>query len=298
MPPLMPSGRKHKAIAIGLFVLTAASITLSQLPYSGSGFMAAARVGLSSPSGWMRAGLFAIALLSILVSHELAHYIVGKRLRIPTAPPYFIPAPNLLGTLGAVIVVDDACENRRHLLWMGASGPLAGAVVAIVFCSIGLHLSPAHPHLSPWVHPTYDLGSSVLFSILHGLFGPDAKGALLHPFAFAGWSGLLLTAANLIPAGDLDGGHVAYALLGKRQAIVGKAIAVVLVAGGALTAALLSSPAPLAWSALGLLLLVVGVEHGPTQDDSPIAPKNYYLAGLCALLGILCFSPSPVYWAI
>jgi len=194
------------------------------------------------------AALFAGTLLGILVAHESGHYIVSRRLGIPASLPYFIPMPlSLLGTMGAVIVTRVPPRNRRHLLFLGMAGPLAGLLVAIPALVIGLSLSPVEP-LAPLAAEGYGYsmeGNSILYAAVKtavfGRFLPDCdprtpttlgealrtalsgcpyatgEDVLIGPVAFAAWAGLLVTALNLIPAGTLDGGHVAYALLGKRS---------------------------------------------------------------------------------
>ncbi|MGD8626798.1 MAG: site-2 protease family protein, partial [Anaerolineae bacterium] len=165
---------------------------------------------------------FALGLLSILLSHELGHYFVGRYNKMPVSLPYFIPLPvpeflgNVFGTMGAVIRMKAPVTNRRVMLDLGAAGPLIGLIVALPVLVIGLSLSQIEP--LP-VDQAYSMeGNSLLYLLLkYAIFGrwlpSGGVDVFIHPVAFAGWAGLLVTSLNLIPAGQLDGGHVLYSLL-------------------------------------------------------------------------------------
>jgi len=164
---------------------------------------------------------FSGTLMGILLCHELGHYIVARRRGVPVSLPYFIPLPPgiSLGTMGAVIRMDKPIEDRAALFDVGAAGPIAGLVVAIPLLVIGLQ----HSALTPLAHGTGNQeGNSLLYALLKFLvFGRWLPGAdvdvQLHPMAFAAWVGLLITMINLMPIGQLDGGHVARAALGDRH---------------------------------------------------------------------------------
>ena len=165
---------------------------------------------------------YAVSLLAILMAHEMGHYLVGRRLRAPLSLPYFLPLPvPPLGTLGAVITMSGPVRNRRHLLAIAAAGPLAGLVVAIPVLLIGLSMSEVQP--LPTTGQFMAEGNSLLYLALKFItFGQllpsGGLDVVVSPIAFAGWAGILITGLNLIPAGQLDGGHIVYALVGARYA--------------------------------------------------------------------------------
>lgn len=161
---------------------------------------------------------FSLTLLTILLFHEFGHYFTAKKHHVETTLPYFIPAPTFIGTFGAVIKMRSPVHSKRTLLDIGAAGPLAGVFVAIPATIIGLRLSKILP-LSG-LEGGMSLGSSLLFSLLaYVSVGdlPQNHDIFLHPIAFAGWIGLLVTMLNLLPVGQLDGGHIAYAVLGRER---------------------------------------------------------------------------------
>lgn len=177
-------------------------------------------LGENEPFTWfvyLRGWSFAIPLLAILLFHEFGHYIAAKIHKVPASLPHFIPFPwSPFGTMGAIIGMKGRIGSRKALLDIGAAGPLAGLLVAIPVLILGLRLSPVQP-LSPI--GTQE-GQSLLYWFLKRITVgpiPDGHDVFLHPIAFAGWVGLFLTMINLVPISQLDGGHVAYALLGKRH---------------------------------------------------------------------------------
>jgi len=163
---------------------------------------------------------FSMTLMGILLCHELGHYVVGKRRGVDISLPYFIPTPPVLtlGTLGAVIQLKQEISDRRALFDVGAAGPIAGLVIAVPLLVIGLSMS----ELGPIVRDMNLEGNSILYALLkYAVFGrwlpADGIDVQLHPMAFAGWVGLLLTMINLMPIGQLDGGHIARAALGQAH---------------------------------------------------------------------------------
>src|SRR5207245_8307745 len=158
---------------------------------------------------------FSLPLFAILGCHEMGHYVVAKRYHVRASLPFFLPSVPPLGTLGAFISMRDPIPNRRALLDIGVAGPLVGFAIAIPVTLAGLALSTASTALPPNAVGEA-IRPSILFSFL-SLFFPLPSSFSLHPLAFAGWVGLFVTAINLLPAGQLDGGHVARALLGRRQ---------------------------------------------------------------------------------
>jgi Zn-dependent protease len=167
---------------------------------------------------------YSIGLLLILGAHELGHFFAARKHRMQVTPPYFIPAPFTLGTFGAFISMKGPVQDRRALFDVAAAGPLAGLVFAIPALLFGLQHSRVIVGNAPGdlSHNGVDVGSSFLMAILSKLaLGPavaEGHRIILHPLAFAGWLGLLVTALNLLPIGQLDGGHIAHALFGSRRA--------------------------------------------------------------------------------
>ncbi|MEA3344854.1 MAG: site-2 protease family protein [Chloroflexota bacterium] len=210
-----PSSKQRPWVAGALFLVTLVSVLLA-------GAMMAEQVqprGLFTLRGLLKGWPFALSLLSILAAHELGHYFVARHFGVPVSLPYFIPMPlNSLGTMGAVINMQGPPRNRRQLLAIGAAGPLAGAVLAVPTLILGLLLSEVRPIPSGSVLIE---GNSLLYILLKllifGRYLPSGGvDVFLHPVAFAGWAGLLVTGLNLIPVGQLDGGHIMHALLGRQ----------------------------------------------------------------------------------
>ncbi len=210
-----PEGRRFNwRVNIALFAFTLPSVFIA------GAMLNPPSTGFESPVDVVRAGVpFAVPLLAILLAHEFGHYIAARLHRVPASLPYFLPLPLLspFGTLGAVIAMPDRIRSRNALLDIGAAGPLAGMVVALPVIYVGLTLSPVGP--SP-ISGYWQEGQSLLYwfmkwiTVGHIPAGHDVQ---LHPTAFAGWAGFFITMLNLLPWGQLDGGHIAYALLGERQ---------------------------------------------------------------------------------
>ncbi len=255
---------------------------------------------------------YSIPLMTILLAHELGHYIAARIHRVPASPPFFVPMPfPPLGTMGAVILMKGRIAQRNALFDIGAAGPLAGLAVAIPVLAYGIVQSQVGP--TPHAAHLQEGHSLLYLALLRLLKGPIPEGSdiLLSPTAFAGWAGLLVTMINLIPAVQLDGGHVAYALFGERQqryskllrrALLPLAAAVSLAYGlpayfaGARGEALQDAFAPgmqwLVWSlVLGFLARRSDHEHPPT-DDHELSPRRRILARLTLGLFVLLFMPA------
>ena len=232
---------------------------------------------------------FAATLLAILLVHESGHYLSCRWHGVRASLPYFLPAPPvfLLGTFGAFIRIRSRFPNRRALFDIGASGPWAGFVVALVASAVGLSLStittlPPEPH-------SWELGDSLLFTLLTRLvLRADPAHVVLHDVAFAGWVGLFVTSLNLLPAGQLDGGHVLYATAGRRTNVLPGILFGFLVWLG-----LRGQPIWFFWGAVVAIMMFLG--HPPTQDDPrPLgAARGLASAGTLALF-VLTFVPDPI----
>jgi hypothetical protein len=256
------------------------------------------------PSGaWLpmfAAGLwFSLPLCAILGAHEMGHFVAARRHAIDVSPPYFIPAPwlvNLIGTFGAFIRLRSPLLNRVALLDVGAAGPLAGFLVAVPVTAAGLALSRPldQAPTGGWtmgvsiVGEHLPLGESALLLLLSSATGSEAPFLELHPLAFAGWVGLFFTALNLFPVGQLDGGHISFALSAAAHRVAAAA------AVGILLALALVWPGWLVWVGV---ILVVGrgrIFHPPVLDpEFPLDPARRRIAWLCAAIFLVTLVPVP-----
>ncbi|MBI4687516.1 MAG: site-2 protease family protein [Nitrospirae bacterium] len=174
---------------------------------------------------------FSATLLTILMTHELSHYFVSRRHNVSVTLPYFIPAPSMIGTFGAIIKMRPPIYDKRSLIDIGSAGPLGGFVVAVAAVIIGLSYSEIIP-VGKLPKEGFSLGSSLLFSFLAKLvlnIDMQRYDVVLHPVAFAGWIGLFVTSVNLLPLGQLDGGHIAYAVFGERQPLIARIVIGILI---------------------------------------------------------------------
>jgi len=234
---------------------------------------------------------FAFTLLSILGTHEFGHYFTARAYGASVSLPYFIPAPPplLFGTLGAIIRMRSPARDRNSLFDIAAAGPLAGLVVALPALWIGLGWSKVAAVPSGG---SVTFGDSLLMRFMTWLaFGPLPPGhdVFVHPVALAGWVGLFVTALNLFPVGQLDGGRIAYALFGARHRQISIATFLGLLALGAVT----GSGNWFVWAFL--LFFVMGFRHQPPLDDlSPLSPGRYAVGFFCLVLLILLIPPVPI----
>ena len=279
---ILPYARQRVALSLALFAATVLSVLW---------------VGVIQSDGqtWWAilsdAAFFAGTLLAILTAHEMGHYIVSRYYNTPVSLPYFIPAPIFLfGTMGAVIRMVAPPKNRRQWLHIAAAGPLAGLAFAIPLTFIGLLLSPVEP-LPP--RGGYILeGNSLLYLWLKFLaFGrllpSNGEDVFLHPMAWAGWGGLMVTALNLIPAAQLDGGHVARALLGHRG---GQWLTY-----GIIVVLLLMSFLWQGWALWALIILIFArAQVMPLDDITEPTREDKALAAAMLVLFILLFTPVPL----
>jgi membrane-associated protease RseP (regulator of RpoE activity) len=230
---------------------------------------------------------FAVTLMTILLSHELSHYFASKKHRVKATLPYFIPAPTIIGTFGAFIKMKSPIVSRKSLIDIGASGPIAGFIVSVIASIVGLNLSEVV--LMTENKGLLGLGDSILFSFLSRLvigMPPYDHDILLNPVAFAGWIGLFVTSINLIPVGQLDGGHIAYALLGEKHTFLSMMLILVLVSLGLLLWK--------GWVIWAILLLVLGLRHPPViYWEIPLDPKRRFIGWLAILILLITFIPVP-----
>jgi membrane-associated protease RseP (regulator of RpoE activity) len=269
-PPIVePPRRRLPVVPIVLFLLSCASTYYVH--------------------GWQ----YAVPVMGILVCHEFGHYIQARRYRVPASLPYFIPFPySPLGTMGAVIAMRGHMGNRKALFDIGISGPLAGLLPTVVCCVVGLSLSTVV--VVPRNIPRGEvlmLGEPLLFQWLEWLFFgplPENQTVWLHPLAFAGWVGVFLTALNLFPISQLDGGHVLYAMLREKAHYIAWLLLIAGFAGMALTRRY-------EWAPILFLLMLFGPSHPPTaNDEMPLGAGRFILGWATLAFLIIGFTPTPL----
>lgn len=255
--------------------------------------LAPGRIGPFSVGGLS----YMILVMGILLAHELGHFVQAVRYHVPASLPFFIPMPfTPIGTMGAVILMPSLRDkiarlidfNRLKIFDIALTGPLVGLAVAIPVSCIGVLLADAVP-----VRPRggFAFGAPWAFQIIVAWLRPDVvPGTTLrmNPALMAGWVGLFVTGLNMLPVSQLDGGHVAYALLGRRahllaRAVILAALAFIIVAG------------QWGWLVMVLLVLMIGVDHPPTVDDrAPLGPWRIALGWTSLLIPIFCLTPIPI----
>lgn len=242
-------------------------------------------------SGSVAGGLwYSFGIMSILLAHEMGHYVMCRKYRVRATLPFFLPLPLIspFGTLGAVIKMEGRMPNRRVLFDIGAGGPFAGLVLTVPAIYFGIRMSEVVA-VASLPEGVWHFGESLLFKFLATLaIGPLPEGydIMLHPLAFAGWAGLFVTALNLLPIGQLDGGHVIYALFGEKS----RYIYPVVLSAFILVAILYY----IGWIPLILLLLFFRIEHPPTMDPyTQLDPVRKLLAIAIFIIFVLSFTVVP-----
>lgn len=236
---------------------------------------------------WQRGLAYMSAVMAILLAHEMGHFLQALRYRVNASLPFFIPMPiSPIGTMGAVIGMQGSQANRKELFDIGLTGPLAGLVLAVPFSIIGVMQSQVTPLV---FGPTY-YGDPLLIKMLMHWLRPDIgpnETLIMSPLLFAGWVGLLITGLNMIPVSQLDGGHVAYALFGRRAWTLAK-----LVIYAAMAFILIYQA--YGWLVMLLLVMAIGTDHPPTRNDHvPLGKWRYLLGAVSLLIPIFCLTPIP-----
>jgi len=284
------SERIRRFIPLILFFTTLFTTVIAGALYQGADM-------LNHPSEILMGLPFSISLILILGTHELGHYIAARRHSVLTTWPLFIPFPPILpwigvvgiGTFGAVIRIKSPITAKKALVDIGAAGPLAGFVMACLVTYMGLRSSA----ITPIMHGTGDLGlgSSLVFKgLTYMAVGrvPQGFDVFLGPVAFAGWIGFFVTAMNLLPLGQLDGGHVIYALLGERQRAISMMLVAVMAVLGFLT-----WPGWFIWAAL---ISMIGLRHPPINDHHiPMDGRRKLTTIASIVVFVLTFMPTPFY---
>ncbi|HKY03371.1 MAG TPA: site-2 protease family protein [Blastocatellia bacterium] len=308
-PPLGTTERPRElapsrvALHLALLVVTALTTTLTGAAMSTQSSSDSSLVGIifgpvlaifdgSSLEPLTNGLLFTFTLLTILAAHELGHYFACRYYGIRATLPFFIPAPpvvTLFGTLGAVIKIKEPISTRRALFDIGIAGPLAGFVFALPASVLGLYFAKAS--VPVWGEGLQFL-DPLLFKIIMKAFGLPLW-MEWNPVYWAAWGTLLVTALNLFPVGQLDGGHVVYAVAGPRVHKIVSRVTCALVAALAIVSIVFySSPVWLLWTVVLIFLLRVG--HPPVVVDEPLGRARTILAIVAALVFLLCFMPFPI----
>ncbi len=263
----------------------------------------------SDPTFLWEGAPFAIPLMVILLTHEMGHYVTSRRHHVHATLPHFIPFPNYIGTFGAIIKMKSPIRDRRALLDIGASGPLAGFVLSVIAAAWGLsHAEVVHISQIPeghWWFPRIAFGPNLTFAMLGQVFGPSGGGSehlIVSPLMDAGWLGMFVTCLNLMPAGQLDGGHIAYAVLGDKWAlrlakiVVGFCIILGLPGFLPLVFPEMGVMLPVwpGWVVWGVLIMVIGLGHPPPLDSGVRLDKPRTAIGIiCLLVWLATFTPIP-----
>jgi membrane-associated protease RseP (regulator of RpoE activity) len=272
---------------LALFLLTAVSVFLvgglRSVEIPGHGTL----VGIDPADG----ARLALGLLSILVAHEMGHYLAARCYRVDATLPFFIPFPvpgfSLVGTLGAFIRIRGPIPHRRALFDIGVAGPLAGFLVCLPVLWLGIREATLQP--LPADAAGLFLGEPLLFRwVTHMVHGPVASDQtlLMGRLGLAAWFGLLVTALNLMPIGQLDGGHVTYALFRGRAHRISR------IASWVCVALVYFGPSWILWA---ILVRVLGRRHPPTRDDdAPIGRARVAVGAIGLAVFVVCFVPDPI----
>ena len=265
---------------------------------------------------------YSLSILFVLGSHEFGHFFAAKFHKVRATLPYFIPFPSIMGflnfgTLGAVIKIKSPIPSKKALFDIGVAGPIAGFVASTILIIYGFTHLPGKEFLLQ-IHPDYDLptygknglalifGDSLLFSFLREVFTsskdfiPPMSEIYHYPYLCVGWFGFFVTAMNLIPVGQLDGGHIVYALFGeKKQYAISSVAMIFLILFGVLGIILtyLEMPLNIGWSGwlfwAVILFFVIKIKHPPIYDDTALDGKRKIIGYLAIAIFILCFIPAP-----
>jgi len=289
--------RKSLAIAVTLFVLTLISTLAVGAQFASSyasgqspdfdDFFSTYSTLLAHPQLLLAGVPFAFTLIGILLAHELGHFFACRYYGISASYPYFIPAPTLIGTMGAFIRIRSPIYNRKALFDVGLSGPVVGFLFAIPALAIAVLSSKVVPFSD--AHASIVFGQPLALRILVAILRPGVAPGdlLLHPVGRAAWVGLFATALNLLPGGQLDGGHILYAVASKYHRRISIALALLLLPIGVFFWK--------GWILWSVLLLAIGFRHPPLLNQWEKLDRSRLIwTGFAILMFILCFMPMPV----
>jgi Zn-dependent protease len=290
--------KKEKPVWINIFLLIAVIITtivtgsILHIGYFDIWSLSNPMDILNANNLFFGAIYFALPLMSILIIHEMGHYFISKKHGVATSLPFFLPIPPILpafniGTFGALISSRDPMPNKKALFDIGIAGPLAGFIVAIPVTAIGIATAEIVPMISLDQIPKGEavFGSSFLIELLaRGILDiPNGFTIDMNPILFAGWVGLLITSINLLPAGQLDGGHIFRAVLGEKQKYAGWIAIILMIFTGW-------------WFFAFIIIFAMGLMHPPPlNDDTNLDIRRKLLFIVAIAMLFLCFIPYPIY---
>lgn len=269
--------KKFPYLNLVLFILTFFTTTFAGTLFSGK-----------EPKGFLdlASGLpFSLSLLTILLFHEFGHYLMSKRYNVEATLPYFIPAPSFIGTFGAIIKMKSLVKTKKALINIGATGPLAGFFISLPFLFYGL----MHSKMTKVTENAIILGDSLMMKFATYLVWgtlPEGYDLILHPVAFAAWIGMFVTAMNLIPVGQLDGGHIIYAMFtNKFHKITLFSLLALLILGFTKWEG---------WLMWAFLLFILGRNHPPVEDIyEELSTREKFIGYLSIFVFIITFIPTP-----
>ncbi len=285
--------RRSLARPLLLFVATCASTFFAGLCEWPQGvYLPTQAQALALLAGrWQEGLIYMIAVIGILLTHEMGHFLQAVRYHVPASLPIFIPLPGLMtGTMGAVILMDGREADRRQLFDIGISGPLAGLVVAVpIIVWAVLSGAPAPPRVL--LPGEWHVNDPLIFTLLIRWLRPElpiGTELVISPLLMAGWVGMLITGLNMMPISQLDGGHVIYGLFGKRAHWVARGFVC------AVIAAMLYFDS-YNWIVMLILVLLMGIDHPATRHDSvKLGPMRTVIGWLSLLIPVFCFTPVPL----
>jgi membrane-associated protease RseP (regulator of RpoE activity) len=237
---------------------------------------------------------FSLTLLLILLAHEMGHYLAARYYRVDASLPFFIPAPTLIGTLGAFIRIRSAILSKRILFDIGIGGPLAGFAMLLLPMAIGVSMSKIVPGIATRGDVLF--GTPLVLRLFEWMIFPHspASDIYLHPVARAAWVGLLATALNLLPIGQLDGGHILYSFLGERTRILSRVFVAALAALGGVQLFTSEYRVGYMWLLWAVVLLFVGMRHPSIVDPSRLGRTRNWLGFAALIIFLLTFTLAPI----
>lgn len=283
-----PPKKRFPWLNLILFIITIITTTMA-----GAGLEGVSLIEfIANPILAILKGLpFSLSLIGILLTHEMGHFICARKYKVDASLPYFIPAPFGVGTFGAVIKMKSPLNSRKSLIDIGAAGPIAGFIVAVAVVIYGIKTSTIID-ISQLPEGGIRFQDPLIVKILQYLLiggVPSGYDMMLNSVGFAGWLGMLVTALNLLPIGQLDGGHISYALLGNRAIWVSRLLFITLIILG-----IFAWPGWLFWGLLSFF--IIGLRHPPLRDDADIKldTRHKIIAYICIMIFILTFMPAPI----